>query len=225
MWYRSLLVFVFIMMLAQGVVAAGEVVKLPKPVLEGGMSVEQAIYERRSVRSFSAEGLSLNDVSQLLWAAGGQTVDGITGPTRAYASAGGIYPLDIYLVVGKVEIISPGIYRYDWKEHSLNMVAEGDKRQELAEAAMGQSMIKNAPVTIVLTVEPQKVFSRYGDRGVSRYISMDAGHLGQNVSLEAQSLGLGTVMVGAFMDKEVMKVMDLKKEMPIYIIPVGHAGE
>ena len=222
MWYRSLMVFVFIVMLAQGAAAAEGTVKLPEPRREGGMSVEQAIHERRSVRSFSDAGLSMNDVSQLLWAAGGQTIDGITGPTRAYASAGGIYPLDIYLVVGKVELLRPGVYRYDWKEHSLKMVSEGDKRASLAQASQGQSMIQNAPATIVITVEPGKVFSRYGDRGVSRYISMDAGHLGQNVSLEAQSLGLGTVMVGAFTDNEVMEVMGLKKEMPIYIIPVGH---
>ena len=199
----------------------GTTIKLPKPSLEGHMSVEQAIQGRRSVRNFADTPVSLKDVSQILWAAGGATVDGISGPTRAYPSAGALYPLDIYLVAGNVTDLEPGIYRYEWRKHDVVLLRSGDLRADLAKAALSQGMIQDAPFTIVVMAEHAKTARRYGQRGAVRYVSMDAGHLGQNVHLMAESMGLGTVMVGAFMDNEVVKVIDVKDELPIYMMPVG----
>lgn len=200
---------------------AADEIKLPAPSYKGKMSVEQAIQDRKSIRSFEDIPLSINDVSQLLWSAGGVTVDGVTGPTRAYPSAGAVYPLEIYLVAGNVRTLTSGIYRYDWKDHSLILMKKGDFRVPLARAALGQQMIRNAPVTIVITARYDKATRRYGQRGATRYISMDAGHLGQNVHLQAQSIGLGTVMVGAFRDAEAAGVLGVKGETPIYMMPVG----
>ncbi len=199
-----------------------ETVKLPKPRHKGDVSVEQAIYERKSIRRFSGEPLTLEDVSQLLWAAGGMTVDGVTGPTRAFPSAGAVYPLEIYLVAGNVTGLSPGVYHYDWRKHSLVPVKKGDLREDLSKAALSQRMVGEAPVSIVVTALHAKTARRYGQRGAVRYVSMDTGHLGQNVHLQAQSMGLGTVMVGAFMDNKVLDVIDAKNELPVYIMPIGH---
>ncbi|MGD2279441.1 MAG: SagB/ThcOx family dehydrogenase [Candidatus Omnitrophota bacterium] len=201
--------------------ARAQNVKLPEPKRRGGISVEEAIMERTSVRDFRREALPLEDVSQLLWAAGGKTVDGVTGPTRAYPSAGASYPLEIYLVAGKVINLEPGVYRYNWKENSITLIRKGDLREDLAGAALGQRMISQAPVTIVIAAVFEKTTRRYGERGRTRYVSMDAGHLGQNVHLQAQSLGLGTVMVGAFSDKKVQKVLGVEGETPVYMMPVG----
>ncbi|MBD3426439.1 MAG: SagB/ThcOx family dehydrogenase [Candidatus Omnitrophica bacterium] len=200
----------------------GEIVKLPEPSHEGNVSVEEAIYQRKSTRNFSDRALTLDEVSQLLWAAGGSTHDGLTGPTRSYPSAGAIYPLEIYIVVGDVVGLNKGIYSYDWRRHQLELVKKGDLRDELYKAALSQRMVRTAPLTLVVTAQHAKTARRYGQRGVNRYVSMDTGHLGQNVHLQAESMGLGTVMVGAFVDKEVSRVLGTEEEMPVYIMPVGY---
>ncbi len=214
-------VLVAVLLLVPVFCGAEEEIKLPAPKHRGTLSVEQAIYDRRSVRRFAKVPISLEDVSQILWAAGGSTVDGMTGPTRAYPSAGAVYPLEIYLVAGNVTGLSPGIYLYDWKKNMLILMKKGDLRAQLAKAALSQGMIREAPVTIVVTAVHAKTARRYGERGAVRYVSMDAGHLGQNVHLQAESLGLGTVMVGAFIDNEVLKVLGVKDELPVYMMPVG----
>ena len=218
---KNVLVLVVIMFVMAGTCESAEVVKLPAPKRKGKVCVEQAIFERRSVRSFKNTPLTLAEVSQLLWAAGGKTVDGVTGPTRAYASAGGRYPLEIYLVAGNVEGLQPGVYRYDWSRNSVTRVRKGDLRTDLMKASLGQRMIGQAPATIVVTALYEKTTSRYGERGRTKYVSMDAGHLGQNVHLQAEGLGLGTVMVGAFRENSVAKVIGSGKDIPVYVMPIG----
>jgi SagB-type dehydrogenase family enzyme len=197
-------------------------VSLPVPSVRGEVSVEAAIQNRRSVRSFSPRPLTLREVSQLLWAAGGKTIDGVTGPTRSYPSAGGVYPLSILLAAGAVIGLDPGIYRYDWRENALTLIRPGDHRSALARAAFGQGCVAAAPAVIVITGVLPRTAARYGERGESRYVPMDAGHSGQNVSLQAPALGLGTVIVGAFRDETVKEVMGLERDTPLYLIPVGH---
>jgi len=196
-------------------------IKLPEPGYEGSISVEQAISQRKSVRNFGAAPLMLEEVSQILWAAGGATIDGVTGPTRAYPSARGMYPLEIYLVAGDVSMLGEGIYWYDWREHSLTLIREGDFRKELSHAALGQGAVLNAPVSIVVVGNGQKTGKRQVDLNDVRYMSMDAGHMGQNVHLETESMGLGTVMVGGFTDKEVLDLLGIKDRTVIYVMPVG----
>ena len=198
-------------------------IKLPEPDRYGKGTVNQAIQQRRSVRDFKQDPITLQTVSDLLWAAGGMTVDGVTGPTRAYPSAGAIYPLELYLVAGNVTGIDPGVYRYNWKDNALVPVKEGDVRAALADAAMGQGMIRSAPVTLVVVAEYGKINMRYGKRGMTRYVHMEAGHIGQNIHLISAAMGLGTVMIGAFSDDEVAKVLDIdvEREVPVYMMPVG----
>lgn len=197
------------------------VVSLPAPSFRGEVSLEEAVHSRRSVRSFSPASLTLTQVSQLLWAAGGKTIDGVTGPTRSYPSAGGIYPLSIFLVAGRVEGLPPGIYRYDWRDNSLRLTRPGDRREALARAALGQGFIARAPAVIVIAGEVARTAARYGERGENRYLPMDAGHSGQNVSLQARALGLGSVIVGAFRDEAAGEILGLEREIPLYLIPVG----
>ena len=212
----------FMMLAVCANASASDKINLPDPEIGNGMPVEKAIYERKSVRSYSAEPLTVKEAGQLLWAAGGATVDGVTGPTRAYPSAGGIYPLEIYLVAGNVEGLAPGVYKYDWKEHSLSLVIDGDLREKLAGTAYGQKMISAAPATILVTALYEKVAAKYGDRGRNLFVPMDAGHLGQNVHLEAESLGLGTVMMAGFVPEDTAKVLKGIEGTPVYMMPVGH---
>lgn len=186
------------------------------------MSVEEAILRRRSRRSYTDEPLSLHDISQLVWAA-----QGITEPAtgkRAAPSAGATYPLEVYVVVGTngVTGLADGVYRYNPVKHQLENVLKGDLRSDLADAALGQDWVREAPVNIVIAAVYERTTGRYGDRGI-RYVHMEAGHVGQNLYLQAEARGLGVVVVGAFHDDQVQKLLRLPAdEKPLYIIPVGH---
>jgi SagB-type dehydrogenase family enzyme len=189
-------------------------IKLPKPKEKGVTSIEEALNKRRSVRDYKRGPLSLEQVSQLLWAASGRNLHRRTAP-----SAGATYPLETYLVSGEVEGLIPGIYHYSFSGHSLEMTKEQDVRNRLSRAALGQEMIEEAPVNIIIAADYGRTTGHYGQRG-NRYVHMEVGHVGQNVSLQAIALGLGTVMIGAFEDKQVQEVLGIKEE-PLYIIPVG----
>ncbi len=192
----------------------GEEMKpLPEPTTKGTMSVEEAIARRRSVRSFASDKLTDGQLSQLLWAAQGITDKG--SELRAAPSAGATYPLEVYAVTQE------SICHYDPSRHELKAVKTGDLRGKLADAALGQGFIREAPLTIVFTAVPSRTTGTYGKRG-DRYIHMEAGHAAQNVHLQAVALGLGSVPVGAFSDDEVAAVLGCSgKETPLYIVPVG----
>ena len=199
------------------------VIELPDPDIDSDYSVEQAIEQRRSVRSLDAEkGLSLDQVSQLLWAAQGITDDDMM--YRAAPSAGATYPLKLYVLVGNngVEEISEGVYLYNPDSHQLELVKEGDIRSDVYQVALRQSPINNAPISIIMGADFSRTTDRYGDRG-DRYVYMEAGHSAQNIYLQAESLGLGTVVIGAFDDGNVHNIVHMDEaHEPLYIIPVGY---
>lgn len=195
-------------------------IQLPPPMLKSGTSLEEAIARRRSVRRYKDLPLSLQEVSQMLWAAAGMTADSVSSASRSYPSAGGIYPQQVYIVAANIEGCLPGLYRYDYTGHSLILIKKEDIRNDLAEACFGQSCVLEAPMSIIFASEPSRAASRYGERGKLRYMPMDIGHAGQNVYLQAESLGLGTVAVGAFNDGQVKAVLGIEEE-PLYIMPVG----
>ncbi|MGB2728809.1 MAG: SagB/ThcOx family dehydrogenase [Halobacteriota archaeon] len=200
-------------------IGVGERIKLPEPSYTSNVSVEEALSKRRSIRAYSGESLTVEEVSQLLWAA-----QGITSPGggRTAPSAGALYPLELYLVVGDVEGIDKGVYRYiPGEEHDLEKVKEGDVRAELADAALGQECVNDAAIDIVFTAVYERTTWKYGERGI-RYVHIEAGHAAQNVYLQAVSLDLGTVVIGAFIDSEVKKIVNAgEQEEPLYIMPVG----
>ena len=199
--------------------AGQDEIMLPPPVLESGYALERAIYERVSHRSFTPGPLTLEGVGQLLWAAQGISVDGVTGAKRTAPSAGATHPLEIYLVAGNVEGLEPGVYRYHYARHSLIKTAGEDRREKLAAAALGQRFIVDAAASIVLAAVYDRTMARYGQRG-RRYVYMEVGHSTQNVYLQCGPLGLGAVAVGAFADDRVKALLEIA-EAPLMIIPVG----
>ena len=197
-----------------------ETLQLPNPRLKGPLSVEGAISARRSVREFGTDALALNEVAQLLWAAQGIT-DTRPWGLRTAPSAGALYPLEVVLLVGAVSDLTPGLYRYHPTEHALSRFAEGDRRAALAKAALGQTWIAEAACALILAAVYSRTTGKYGERG-ERYVHIEVGHVGQNVYLQAQALGLGTTTVGAFRDREVHKVAGLEaQEAPLAILPIG----
>ena len=191
--------------------------KLPEPEIKGDMSVEQAIDQRRSSRDFGGS-LSLADVSQLLWAAQGETNH---SGYRAAPSAGALYPLEVYLVVGDVVGLSAGVYHYRTSVHELIQLGSEDVRKDLVSAASDQSFIRNAPAVFVITAVYERTMKKYGQRG-RRYVHMDVGLASENVYLQAQARGLGTVIMGAFSDEKVQAVLDLPADhKPVGLMPIG----
>jgi len=193
-------------------------IPLPRPQATGLLSVEEALVQRRSVREYRSEALTLAEVGQLLWAA-----QGITRPGgyRTAPSAGATYPLELLLAAGNVHDLSPGLYRYHNREHALLAVLEGDLRGKLAAAALGQSFVKNSPASLIITAIYERTTARYGQRGI-RYVHMEVGYASENIHLQAAALGLCTVAVGAFDDDRVHQLLNLPaNERPLLIMPVG----
>ena len=193
-------------------------IQLPEPKKDSATALEETLKERRSIRHYGDAPLTLSHISQLMWAA-----QGITHGRgfRTAPSAGALYPLEVYTVIGNVENLDAGIYHYQPKGHQLKPVKAGDHRKSLCSAGLSQSAICNAPVSIVMTGVFERTTGKYGKRGV-QYVFMEAGHAGQNVLLQAVSLNLGAVPVGAFDNQAVSRLMDLpESETPLYILPVG----
>ena len=197
-----------------------EEIKLPQPKFKGKLSVEEALKRRRSIRKYKNSPLTLKEISQILWACDGKISD---EGRRTSPSAGATYPLEIYVIVGNVEGLKPGIYHYNISNHSLQLIQEGDFREKICESAWGQNMILEAPATIVISGIFERTTSRYGERG-KRYVFMEVGHCGQNIHLQAESLGLGTVMIGAFQDSKIQKILGIKEDI-FYLCPVGRKNE
>jgi SagB-type dehydrogenase family enzyme len=195
-----------------------QTILLPKPGPDSGCSVERALRLRRTLREFSGAALALGEISQLLWAA-----QGITGPEglRTAPSAGAMYPLEVYVVAGNVAGLDPGIYSYEPAGHKLAMIAQGDRRAELARAALDQGWMARAPALIVFAAVEARTTGKYGQRGIG-YIYLEAGHAAQNIFLQAAALGLEGAVAGAFEEERVAGIMDMPKdERPIYLMAVG----
>ena len=190
-----------------------EIITLPEPNKDGSMSLEKAIAVRRSRRKFSPQPLTFEQIGQLAWAAQGQD---IAGRYRTAPSAGATYPLELFV------LIADGLFHYLPAQHAIEKLADQDLRSKLAAAAWGQGFIEDAPATLIFAAEFTRTTNHYGKRGV-RYVYMEAGHAAQNVHLQAEVLGLGSVAVGAFDDSAISSVMSLPENLePVYMVTVGY---
>jgi len=189
------------------------IITLAKPNQNGPVSLEQAIAARRSRRSFLTQPVTLEQIGQLAWAAQGKHA---SSRYRTAPSAGATYPLELFLVTDQ------GLFQYLPAKHSLEKLTDQDLRPALASAAWGQEFVEAAPLTLVFAAQFSRTTKRYGQRGI-RYVYMEAGHAAQNVHLQAEALGLGSVAVGAFDDASVSKVLSLPDYLePLYMVVVGH---
>ncbi|MGA1869341.1 MAG: SagB/ThcOx family dehydrogenase [bacterium] len=195
------------------------ILSLPQPSFESAISIEEALLKRRSIRDYIEGALTLEELSQLLWAA-----QGITEPPfyKTSPSAGALYPLEIYIAAGNVKDLSAGIYHYQPEGHQISLILEGDKRKKLYESALRQSSVREAPAVIIICGVYSRTTKRYHKRGI-RYVHMEVGHTAQNICLQAVSLHLGAVVIGAFDDDDIKEVLfsHTTEEEPLYMIPIG----
>ena len=193
--------------------ARGESRALPEPATRGSVSVEEALARRRSVRDFLPTPLTEAQLAQLAWAAQGIT-DRHRG-LRTAPSAGALYPIELYVVT------ADGVRRYDPRRHAFIAVVAGDRRKELARAAVNQAWLAQAPATFVVAAVFERTTRKYGERGI-RYATIEVGHVCQNISLQAVALGLGSVSVGAFDDERVRRIIGAPPHhKPMCLVCVG----
>jgi len=195
----------------------GETRPLPTPSIRGSLPLEEVLARRRSVRQLAGAPLSEEQISQLLWAT--QGVTDIYGD-RTAPSAGGLFPLEVYLVTAE------GVERYRPETHLLERVGEGDRRGDLRRAALDQEPVGEAPAVFVLAAVYLRTAAKYGGERSPRYVHLEAGHAAENLLLQVVALGLGAVVVGAFEDEEVQRILSLPTDHePLYLVPVGRPLE
>jgi SagB-type dehydrogenase family enzyme len=191
---------------------------LPEPDRSGTQPLESLLRQRRSVRDYTDAPLALADLGQLLWAA-----QGITHPggLRTAPSAGALYPLELYVVAGRIDALPAGLYHYRPDGHRLLPVLDGDLRNRLARSALGQMWMASAPAVVVIAAVYERTTRKYGSRA-ARYVHVEAGHAAQNLFLQAGALGLDSVVVGAFSDDSVSRLLQLPADVqPLLLMPVG----
>jgi len=199
------------------------VIPLPEPDLTGDPHLWQLLHSRRSRREYDAgRPLATEKLSTLLWATQGVTARYGEVLFRTAPSAGGLYPVETYLLVRAVEGLEPGIYHFRPHTFDLEFLKKGDQTRELAEAALGQTIVMAAQVTFIWTAIVERSKWKYRQRAY-RYIYLDAGHIGENLYLAGGALGLGVCAIGAFYDDRVNGIIEVDgvEETVIYLATVG----
>lgn len=200
-------------------------IKLPKPMLNGKISVENSMLKKKSARHFSTAPLTVEQVSQLLWAANGTLpVDAVSGATiKTLPSAGGIYPLEIFLLTGSgtVKGLPAGVFSYNSTSNSLVSISPQDSRLSVAQAALSQLWLAAAPAVIIISAAFNKTTAKYGTRGI-QYVYMESGAAVQNLYLQSESLGLKIGVAGAFDETQVSTAMKMPAAVtPLLICAIG----
>lgn len=194
----------------------GDLIRLPSPILKGTISIEETLQKRRSIRDYQDAPLTLSEISQILWAAQGITTE---SGKRTAPSGGATFPMEIYLAVRRVETLKEGLYHYEPQTGSIRMVKEGSLLGDMARVSLNQSFIAKSAASLVIAAQYERTTAKYKERGI-RYVHMESGCISENIHLEAEALGLGTVIVGAFNDEALKKVLGISEE-PLIIMPLG----
>ncbi|MEO5731410.1 MAG: SagB/ThcOx family dehydrogenase [Byssovorax sp.] len=182
---------------------------------------------RRSVRDFTLQPMPLATLGRLLHACYGVKGEPEHTATceRAAPSAGGRYPLELYVATQSVEGLEDGVHHYDARAHELELRRPGTAQPKLVDLALEQGMVRDSNVVVIITAIPERTMWKYGQRGY-RYVWLDAGHLGQNLYLVATAMGLGPVGIGGFFDEELNELLDLPSdEEAFYLVAIGQPSQ
>jgi len=198
---------------------------LPRPdtiSAVSSLSTEEAIQKRRSIRDYSSESMSMEELGSLLYHTDGENAERWGIRLRAAPSAGALYPIELYVAANNINDLQPGLYHYAVGDHALTTLKTGDLRFEMVQHGVGQAFLGEANFVLIFTAIFQRLRWRYQQRAY-RYALIEAGHLGQNVYLAATSMGLGACAVGAFMDNGLNDLLgvDGEEEAAIYMLSVG----
>jgi len=215
--------FLFCFINSTCVYSEGEEISLDYETPHLGMSIEDTIKQRRSIRHYSHEKMTFNDVSKLLYFANGVTKKNpLFGNFRAAPSAGALYPIEIYFVSNGIPDLADGLYWFNVDNNSIVIKRKGVFADQIAKFCYGQRFISQAETIFFMNAVWERTTRRYGERG-RKYVLLDAGHIAQNFYLEATALGLAPCAIGAFNDNQINNFLEIdgKKESCIYIMVIG----
>ena len=195
--------------------------QLPPPNLTG-LSFEEALERRRTVRNFCEENLDLQQISQVLHAAAGITGKASDGNLRSVPSAGALYPVQVYLAANYVDGLPRGFYQYKAEKHNLETINSGDQHEILQTIGVGQRVFTSAPALLLFAVAPEQMRRKYRNL-TERFLYIEVGHAAQNVLLQASSLGLGAAVLGVFKERELSMHLGLavRRHEPVYMLALG----
>lgn len=203
-------------------------VALPSP---DGSSVANAIRQRRSCRAFRPAVMPVASLSSLLGDAYGLVGSTSFGDRtrflrRAVPSAGGLFPLELYVVLRRVEGLEDGLYHYGVPGHTVRLMRRGDLFPTLEPMFYTYPFIRDANIVFAVSAVFNRVQKKYGPRGY-RYILIESGHVGQNLCLRAAEMGLATLCMGGFVDSELNALLGLSpaREGVMYTIATGYDAE
>lgn len=196
----------------------------PKNLSIPSMDFLQAVNQRTSVRNYSTEALSMEELSFLLWCTQGvKRVSQRPVTLRTVPSAGARHAFETYLLINRVDGLKPGLYRFLAIEHALLPV---DLKQDwagiLTAACEDQEMVRTGAVSFFWVAVRERMAWRYGERGY-RYLHLDAGHVCQNLYLAAEAVNSGMCAIAAFNDELLCRALgvDGVEQFPIYVAALG----
>jgi SagB-type dehydrogenase family enzyme len=212
--------------------------KRPDPILSevslppsSPSALTETIRRRRSCRAFADKVMPLGSVSSLLDDAYGIVDATAFGDRtrflrRAVPSAGGLFPLELYVLLRRVDGLEDGLYHYDVLGHSVRLMRQGDLFSAIEPMFYTYPFIRDANLIIAIAAVFRRMQKKYGPRGY-RYILIESGHVGQNVCLRASELGLATLCMGGFVDSELNALLGLAptREGVVYTVAVGYDAE
>jgi len=205
---------------------SGSNIALPDPqeLDLGQMALREAIDTRRSLRTYGAAPLSLDELSYLLWCTQGvRPISTSKFTLRTVPSAGARHAFETVLLVNRSDELTPGLYQYDAAVHSLiQWDSPADITDQVMAACLDQRIIGNSAVTFIWIAERYRMAWRYGERGL-RYLFLDAGHVCQNLYLAAESIAAGTCAIGAYDDDALNELLALDgmSRFVVYLAGVG----
>ncbi len=202
-------------------------IELPRRVRPTGLPMLEALRGETAAPPTWSPGLF--DVARLLVAGAGirrgVRTDGEEFFFRTYASAGALYPVEVYMVCSELSGLPAGVYHFDPRGPALERLREGDQRWHLVRATGEEPTVAEAPITMVLSGIPWRTSWKYGARGY-RHLFWDAGMILANLLALASAARLLAKVVLGFVDDEVEATLglDRTREFPLCLLPVGSSS-
>ena len=201
---------------------------IPLPACSIDTPLAALLAARQSCRDFTPQPMPLLTLATLLGGALGitrtSTLPGV-GPMflRAAPSAGGLYPLEAYVLAQQVETLEAGVYHYNVRAHALELVRGAPDPGELATFLASQSAFDSTSALVFLTAVFLRTQKKYGPRGY-RHALLEAGHIAQTLCLLAAEQSLGSLCVGGFFDGALNRFLcvDGTTEAALYCVGIGY---
>ena len=193
-------------------------------------TLTELLRRRRSCRAFVRRTMPVDALAAVLTAGYGIVESASLGGNarflrRSVPSAGGLYPLEPYVIARDVEGVEDGLHHYDVPGHGLRLLSRGDLLPALEPSLYPYTFVRDANVLVLLSAVFHRTQKKYGPRGY-RYILLEAGHVGQNICLRAAELGLASLCMGGFVDSAFAALLgvDARHAGVVYAVAVGYGG-